>query len=213
MPACDGVFTAGPLTQGPLRQEGRQSRPLRPTTALTWQKVADRRRRPGLTSPWMRRAHRVYVASQDKLKVWDGSGLGHPGHAQATSSATPACGPSPPTRRTPRVVYVGGPRNTYASHATVCRSLDGGLTWRNLTVNAPLRGGIADGPHEVSAIRVHPVTREAWVNGQCYGMWRHRRAPRRASAGVSAALASAPPAILPPTIASLKTQKEAQAAH
>jgi hypothetical protein len=62
------------------------------------------------------------------------------------------------------IVYAGGPNNTYANAATVVRSTDAAATWANLTTG--------DGPHEVSAIRVHPRTREAWMNGQCYGMWR-----------------------------------------
>ncbi|MGC4047434.1 MAG: hypothetical protein QM758_26870 [Armatimonas sp.] len=64
----------------------------------------------------------------------------------------------------PEVLYVGGPANLYASSATICRSTNSGKTWENLT-----RG---NGPHEVASIRVHPKTREAWVNGQCFGLWR-----------------------------------------
>jgi len=47
---------------------------------------------------------------------------------------------------------------------TVCCSTDAGATWANLTTGS--------GPHEVAWTRVHPVTREAWLNGQCYGNWK-----------------------------------------
>ncbi|WP_395092335.1 WD40/YVTN/BNR-like repeat-containing protein [Armatimonas sp.] len=64
----------------------------------------------------------------------------------------------------PDVLYVGGSADIYATSATVCRSQDVGKTWENLTA--------ASEPREVNAIRVHPKTREVWLNGQCYGMWR-----------------------------------------
>ena len=64
----------------------------------------------------------------------------------------------------PEVVYIGGAKNIYASSAAVCRSTDAGATWVNLTTGS--------GPHEVAWIRVHPVTREAWLNGQCFGNWK-----------------------------------------
>lgn len=72
----------------------------------------------------------------------------------------------------PSVVYVGGSADIYATFATICRSTDTGKTWKNLTATAPLGRGVTNGPREVNAVRVHPKTREAWVNGQCYGMWR-----------------------------------------
>ena len=194
MAGCDGVFTAGPVTKALYGKKG--DRVVRSADhGLTWQKVADVE--GGLNDIAVdEKAHRVYAASQDKLKVWDGAAWttrdtprDQYGNSRVWTVATdPQDG---------RVVYVGGPRNTYASKATVCRSTDGGRTWRNLTGTAPLAPGGSDGPHEVSAIRVHPVTREAWVNGQCYGMWR-LAPPAPGEIGVSAALASAPPAVLPP---------------
>ena len=199
MAGCDGVFTSGPVTKALYGKKG-DSVVKSTDDGVTWQTVAD------VTGGFNdlavdEKAHRVYVASQDKLKAWANgtwTALDTPrdqfGNARVWTVATdPQDG---------RVVYVGGPRNTYASKATVCRSLDGGRTWENLTVNTPLVGGVADGPHEVSAIRVHPVTREAWVNGQCYGMWRIAP-PAPGERGVSAALASAPPAVLPPAATAL----------
>jgi len=203
MTACDGVFISGPVTKALYGKKG-DSVVRSADHGLTWQKVADVE--GGLADLAVdEKAGRVYAASQDRLKVWTGGAwatLDTPkdqyGNARVwTVAADP---------QVPSVVYVGGPRNTYAGKATVCRSLDGGRTWENLTVNTPLKsgalGGIADGPHEVSAIRVHPVTREAWVNGQCYGMWRIAP-PAPGEKGVSAALASAPPAVLPPAASSL----------
>ena len=174
MTGCDGVFTSGPNTKALYGRKG-NAVVRSGDHGVTWKKVADVE--GGLTDLAVdEKADRIYVASQDTAQ-----GLGerrvdrHWTHRKTNMGSarvwTVATDP-----QDGRVVYVGGPRNTYASHATVCRSLDGSLTWENLTVNTPLggskTGGIADGPHEVSAIRVHPITREAWVNGQCYGMWR-----------------------------------------
>ena len=193
MAGCDGVFTYGPITKALYGKKG-DAVVRSQDHGASWQKVADIE--GGLSDLAVdEKAHRVYAASQDRLKVWANgvwATLETPkdqyGSARVWTVATDP--------QAPNVVYVGGPRNTYASHATVCRSLDGGLTWENLTVNTALIGGLADGPHEVSAIRVHPVTREAWVNGQCYGMWRIAP-PTPGERGVSAAQASAPPAVLP----------------
>jgi hypothetical protein len=106
---------------------------------------------------------RVYLASQDVLKVWDDNALttletprDQYGNTRVVTVAVDA--------QVPDVVYAGGPRNIYATSATVFRSTDAGKTWANLTTG--------NGPHEVQAIRVHPKTREAWLNGQCYGMWK-----------------------------------------
>jgi len=61
-------------------------------------------------------------------------------------------------------IYAGGPANLYATAATIIRSTDAGKNWINLTQPT--------GPHEVQWVRVHPKTRQAWVNGECYGMWK-----------------------------------------
>ncbi len=144
-----------------------------------------------------------YVASQERLKVWEPEPVhdiasAHPLMGKWKTLDTPrdqygnirvttvAVDP-----QAPNVIYIGGPRNTYASQATVCRSADGGATWTNLTVTTPLDSKTVDGPHEVSAIRVHPITREAWVAGQCYGLWRIAP-PAKDEKGVSASAASAP---------------------
>jgi len=67
----------------------------------------------------------------------------------------------------PSVVYAGGPANLYATTATILRSTDAGRSWVNLTEDR-----FGPGPREVSWVRVHPKTREAWVSGECYGLWK-----------------------------------------
>jgi hypothetical protein len=67
----------------------------------------------------------------------------------------------------PNVVYAGGPGDLYASTAAVVRSTDAGATWTALT-----GAGQTDGGHEAWMIRVHPVSRYAYVGTGCYGMWR-----------------------------------------
>ncbi len=138
----------------------------------------------------------IYVASQDRLKVRRADAwvtLATPadqfGNVRVITVATDP--------RDPAVVYVGGPRNIYASQATISRSTDAGATWTNLTVTAPLSAGRSGGPHEVSMIRVHPRTREAWVAGQCYGLWRIGP-PAAGSHGLDATAASARRAVAAP---------------
>ncbi|MFC4775503.1 hypothetical protein ACFO9Q_01720 [Paenibacillus sp. GCM10023252] len=71
------------------------------------------------------------------------------------------------------VIYAGGSANLYSTDASVVRSTDGGVTWQVLTRNTRNSVILAgpDGGREASWIRVHPVTRYAYVAGQCYGMW------------------------------------------
>jgi photosystem II stability/assembly factor-like uncharacterized protein len=75
----------------------------------------------------------------------------------------------------PRRVYAAGPRDLYATDASVARSRDGGETWEVLTRNprlAPAASG-PDGARECFALRVHPRTRDLWAAGGCYGLWRY----------------------------------------
>jgi hypothetical protein len=139
---------------------------------------------------------RIYVASQDRLKVWE--------RGAWTDVATPRDQYGRTRIRTvavdpvdPSVLYVGGSADIYASHATICRSADRARTWRNLTATTPIPPGADGGPHEVSSVRVHPVTREAWAAGQCFGMWRIAR-PARGEKGLPDVQASAPRAATPP---------------
>ena len=168
---CDGVYAASPTTHALYGRKGNAV--VRSTDhGATWQTVADV---PGGLQDLAvdGTTGRIYVASEDRLKVWQSAtptwtAIDTPadqfGNRRVWTVATDPKDPS--------VIYVGGPRNTYANAATICRSVDGGKTWRNLTVTTPLGPGQTGGPHEVSAIRVNPVTREAWVAGQCFGLWR-----------------------------------------
>jgi hypothetical protein len=71
------------------------------------------------------------------------------------------------------VVYVGSRGNYYRTDAALLRSLDAGATWSNLTLTAAqaAAGGV-DGANEVMCVRVHPVTREAIISTNCFGLWR-----------------------------------------
>ncbi len=72
----------------------------------------------------------------------------------------------------PAIVYVGNAKNIYAANNALVRSADAGATWTNLTVTSALSATAPGGPHEVSCVRVHPTTREAWVGTVCYGFWK-----------------------------------------
>ena len=193
MPGCDGVFASNSKTHALYGKKGNIVVRSDDKGAI-WQTLT--MVEGGLDDLAVDPVRsRLYAASQERLKVWeDGkwTTLDTPrdqyGNIRVTTVAADP--------QDPNVIYVGGPRNLYASQSTVCRSTDGGATWTNLTVTAPLTGKQADGPHEVSAIRVHPVTREAWAAGQCYGLWRIAP-PAKGATGLPAAQASAPRAPAP----------------
>ena len=93
----------------------------------------------------------------------------------------------------PSVVYVGQTKDVYAASNAVARSLDGGATWVNMLLQRPLSTDARaplQGPHEVSWLRVHPVTRELWAAGECFGLW---SAPASALALAPAPAASPAP--------------------
>lgn len=162
MPDCDGVFIATP--SGRLVGRKLQALVVSDDSGATWRKIVD------VPGGFVDAAHdherdHYFVVSEERLKRVDAADgtvsvlqtpLDQYGKTRVESVAVDPLAP--------RVVYAGGPRNLYATHATVFRSTDGGDTWLNLTT--------PHGPHEVQALRVHPVTRELWVNGQCYGMWK-----------------------------------------
>ena len=78
----------------------------------------------------------------------------------------------------PDIIYCGGSGDIYMNDCAVIRSKDGGNTWEVLTKNG--RNSIVqcgpDAVREASCIRVNPVTREAYVSGQCFG-WAKIKAP------------------------------------
>ncbi len=160
MSGCDGVF----MDADGGRLLGRKQNTLVCSTnsGASWQAVVEVA--GGFSDvAFDGRRERYYFASENLLKQFENgkwSTIETPRDQYGgTSVITVAVDPL-----APEVVYVGGPKNIYASSATICRSTDAGKTWNNLTTGT--------GPHEVAWIRVHPVTREAWVSGQCYGNWK-----------------------------------------
>ena len=158
---CDGVFTAKP--DGTLVGRKGDDIVISSDDGATWSKVSSV---PGgiRDIAFDAKRNRFLVASQDMLKSWDdlrgGAVIDTPrdqyGQRRILTVAVD------PTNSD--IIYAGGSRDVYATSSACVRSLDGGTTWQNLTSG--------DGAHEVSWIRVHPQTRQAWVAGQCYGMWR-----------------------------------------
>ncbi len=195
MTESEGVFTYSPDTKMLWGRKGGAVVTSK-DHGVSWQKFAE-------TSGSVEdlavdhKTGRVYVASEEKLKAYDGgkwSTIDLPADQFGNMLRCITVATDP---RNPQTVYVGGPRNVYATHCTAARSTDGGKTWRNLSVNTPLKPGLDNGPHEISCIRVHPQTGEAWAAGQCYGMWRIS-APVPGEKGTTATLASAPKPPRPP---------------
>lgn len=170
MPDCEAVYTASPV--GGRTLYGKKANAIVQSTnkGATWTTVATV---PGGFSDlaYDHVRNRFYVASQDRLKRYQ--------NGTWTTLATPvdqyggirvrtvAVDPVDPT-----IVYAGNHKDVYSCHNAVVRSTDAGATWTNLHVRAPLSSRGNGGPHEVQCIRVHPVTREAWASGQCFGMWK-----------------------------------------
>lgn len=169
MQNCDGVFTADAASRTLYGRHGNAV--VRSTDhGANWSVVATAE--GGIDDIAVDAVgKRIYVASQERLKMWQAgrwttveTPRDQYGNVRVTTVAVDP--------RDPATLYVGGPRNIYASHATICRSTDSGATWQNLTMTVPIPIGYSGGPHEVGAIRVNPATREAWVAGQCFGLWR-----------------------------------------
>lgn len=69
----------------------------------------------------------------------------------------------------PDVVYVGNRADLYMSSAAVVRSIDGAVTWSNLT-KQPGQAGL-DGGREPWNLRVHPTNGLLYVGTECFGTW------------------------------------------
>jgi hypothetical protein len=164
MSGCDGVFTSSPAADHALL--GRRDKLAVKSTdgGATWTPVTGEAPAKITDVAYDPKLDRVFAACDWKLFASDAGG---PWREVATPRdqfggvrvMTVCVDPADPS-----VVYAGGPAHTYMSSATIARSTDAGRTWTNLTTGT--------GPNEVQAVRVHPVTREAWVNGQCFGMWK-----------------------------------------
>lgn len=171
MPDCDGVFTHN--TRGAKELYGRKGDRIVKSgdRGASWTSVAEV---PGgfkdLAYDPVR--NRFWVASGDRLKrVKNGTVTVveiPKDQYGAVRVATVAVDPADPS-----LVYAGNHKDIYACTNAVVRSTDGGRTWENLTVTAPLSNAKQPGgPHEVQWLRVHPETRELWAAGQCYGVWK-----------------------------------------
>jgi hypothetical protein len=170
MTGCDGVFTSSPV--GSKELIGKKGNDIVKSTngGASWTTVATV---PGGFSDvaYDHVRNRYYVASEDQLKKVEGgtvSVVATPVDQYGTVRvATVAVDPQDPA-----IVYAGNHRDIYACNNAVVRSTDAGANWQNLTVGGTIAWEGSGGPHEVMSIRVHPVTRYAWVSGQCYGMWK-----------------------------------------
>jgi hypothetical protein len=70
----------------------------------------------------------------------------------------------------PSIVYAAGTLGTFRKlDNSVIRSTDAGVTWSKLNNRTDLG---ADGGNCAEWVRVHPVTSEAWVTTNCFGVWR-----------------------------------------
>ncbi len=187
MSDCQGVYISMP--DGALLGKKGTALVRSRDDGATWQRVVEVPGGFGDVACDARTGY-YFFASEERVKMWDGTTFSDAKlpldqYGRPPRVVTVAVDPGQP-----RIVYAGGPRNIYASAATLVRSRDGGATWENLTTG--------DGPHETSWIRVHPKTGDAWLNGQCYGMWRIPR-PRTLGAA-DPAHRDAPRAALPGTV-------------
>ncbi len=164
MDGCEGVYTAAP--DGTLFGKKGNALVKSSDEGANWQPIFDI---PGgfRDVAYDAKRDRYYLASEDRLKRLDKGALAdvtlpldQMGNGVRVETVAVDAG-------APDVIYVGGARDIYASASTIVRSRDGGATWENLSTG--------DGPHEVSWVRVNPQTGDAWLNGQCYGMWRIAR--------------------------------------
>ncbi|BCM94419.1 hypothetical protein IAD21_06326 [Abditibacteriota bacterium] len=164
MASCDGVYSAA--LDGTLFGKKGNALVKSSDDGANWQQIADVA--GGFRDvAYDARHNRFYLASEDRLKRLDKGvfadvnlPLDQMGNGVRAETVAVDAG-------APDVMYVGGARDIYASASTIVRSRDGGTTWENLSVG--------DGPHEVAWVRINPQTGDAWLNGQCYGMWRIAR--------------------------------------
>jgi photosystem II stability/assembly factor-like uncharacterized protein len=162
MPFCDAVFINAP--DGTLFGTKGNTIVKSTDNGATWVTVAAANNISDIAYDHKRK--RIYVTSDDRLKYTNEDGSDgwvivptpthqHGGHRISTVAVDPV---------NTDIVYVGTHGDIFAVNNAVMRSLDGAKTWQNITTG--------NGPHEVGTIRVHPKTRQAWVAGSCYGMWK-----------------------------------------
>lgn len=172
MPGCDAVFAEA--------KDGRLFGTKRGDVwtlvvsrdgGTTWQKAADL---PADVSDmaWDEKRQRLYIAASLNAYSWEGGRLTQlmPPVDQLGSRRIRSVAVDPVNSD---VVYLGSAANIYTSSTSVQRSLDGGKTWQNLTMNSPLSEGKLDGGREALVVRVHPKTRRLYVSTSCFGLWTH----------------------------------------
>ena len=173
MKDCDAVFCANPAGARELYGHHGDAIVCSHDSGQTWQPPTGQPVIPGgITDLAFDPAHaRFWIVSQDVLKRWEAGVLttvdippDQYGRRRVSSVVIDPVDSD--------LVYAGSHADLYACDNAVVRSTDGGATWVNLTRPAPLVDPVSGGPHEVQWLRVHPRTRELWVSGQCYGVWK-----------------------------------------
>ncbi|CAN5397428.1 hypothetical protein BH11ARM2_BH11ARM2_10830 [soil metagenome] len=167
MDGCDGVFTSG--AKGELLGTLGHAVVRSLDKGRTWTTVADApdEVRDLAYDPVRKR---VYAVLGDRAAYWAGgwNWLDLPKNQfGGTNARSVAVDPAHP-----EVVYVASAANVFSTTVAMVRSTNAGKTWTNLTHNSPLKPGERDGAREGLCVRVHPITREAWVSTSCYGLWK-----------------------------------------
>lgn len=185
MNGCDGVYTTNGTTL-----IGRKDKDIVSSKddGLTWTKVVSVDGGFGDIAFDAKR-NRYLVASQERLKIRE-KGVWRTIETPRDQYGNQRIDTVAVDPGNSDIVYGGGPRNIYMNGATIVRSTDGGATWENLTSGS--------GAHEVGWVRVHPTTHEAWLMGQCFGVW--RLSPPTKLGAANPALANAPLALAAPLL-------------
>jgi hypothetical protein len=185
MSGCDGVFTYSQASKHlfGVKYNGSNVNVVKSSDhGVTWQTVGTTLTSGGIEDVAVGvrpgGGERIYIAHQDTLKYWDtgvssswttvDAGLQRDQwnwHRVKTVATDP---------QDLKVVYIGSARDVYSTVSAVQRSTNCAEngSWTTLTVNSPLTAGVKDGGREAICIRVHPVTRQAWVTTSCYGVWK-----------------------------------------
>jgi photosystem II stability/assembly factor-like uncharacterized protein len=168
MNGCDGVFS---YSQNLLIGRDRQNLVTSNNGGKTWRvlvtldgEIAD--------AAYDFKRDKYYIVANDRLYQWQNNLLSEINtprdRFQNRRIATVALDPV-----NPRIVYVGSHQDLYKTNISVMRSLDSGNNWQVLTSIISETGNKIDGSSEVTALRVHPQTRELWVTTSCYGIWKY----------------------------------------
>jgi hypothetical protein len=171
MPGCDGVYTASPAGVRDLYGKKGNDVVKSADKGASWTKVVT------ITGGFNDLAYDhvrniVYVVSEDKLKKFQNGVVSEVTNLPKDQYGSQRVMTVAVDPVDPAVVYAGNAKNIYAASNALVRSNDAGANWTNLTATTALGSTTPGGPHEVSCVRVHPTTREAWVGTVCYGFWK-----------------------------------------